>query len=408
MKRNRRSFLKLAGLGAAGSTLLPGCSERNNTGDLRGSAENNWQSNAHWREIKYGAWKGPGVPEGSSKMDGVRLKDYAPTSSLVRKETHIARAKYPVIDVHVHHYPARAKNKKVEDALAEWVQTQSEVGIEKSVVLTGATGEDFDKLAELYLGRHPDHFQLFCGLDTNNLDDADYSARAVSELERCYKVGARGVGEMSDKGFGLTRDKNLPPEKRLHPDDQRLTPFWEKCAALKLPVNIHIADHPSAWQPPDVFQERTPVFQQFNKHDDKGLSHEDLIQRLLRLLKKHPQTTFIACHLANLGHDLERLASVLDKFPNLSLDISARDYEVGRQPRAAARFLTKYYDRVLFGTDMGMEKTMYENWWRLLESSDEYIEGRVWWRYYGLELPDPVLSAVYRDNASRILNFNKV
>ncbi|HEY9489535.1 MAG TPA: amidohydrolase, partial [Chryseosolibacter sp.] len=64
--------------------------------------------------------------------------------------------------------------------------------------------------------------------------------------------------------------------------------------------------------------------------------------------------------------------------------------------------------RVLFGTDMGMDKGMYQNWWRLLESDDEYFEGRVWWRYYGLELPDSVLQALYHDNAKRIMNWTTV
>ena len=30
--------------------------------------------------------------------------------------------------------------------------------------------------------------------------------------------------------------------------------------------------------------------------------------------------------------------------------------------------------------------SMYEGWWRLLESADEYMPGRIWWPYYGLAL----------------------
>lgn len=411
MKKNRRDFLKLAGMSAAGASILPGC----NSGSAAGgateevkTANKNWNSDPEWREVKYGGWSGPGVPEGPGPMDSVLLKDYAPKSSVVGQKTFLPKARYSTIDVHVHNYPGRADEKKTEVALAEWVNTQREAGIDTSVVLTGATGDEFDKLAEMYLGSFPDQFQLYCGLEKTDIDKPDYPERAASELERCYKKGARGVGELSDKGFGLTRDKNLAPDKRLHADDARLDPFWNKCAELKLPVNIHIADHPSSWQLPDVFQERTPVFQSFNKHDDKGLSFEDLITSLPRLLAKHPDITFIACHLANLGHDLTRLEKTLDDFPNLYLDISARDYEVGRQPRRVAKFLTKYPSRVLFGTDMGMEKGMYQNWWRLLESDDEYFEGRVWWRYYGLELPDSVLKALYHDNAKRILNWTTV
>ncbi|HEU5145688.1 MAG TPA: amidohydrolase family protein [Chryseosolibacter sp.] len=413
MKNNRRNFLKAAGITAAGAALIPGCNANTaadavktaGTGD---KPTENWKSNPEWRQIKYGAWSGPGVPDGPGPMDSVLLKDYAPRSSVVGQKTFLPKAKFPVIDVHVHNYPGRAEGKDPVKALTEWVQTQRDAGITTSVVLTSATGNEFDELVKLYLDNFPDQFQLYCGLEKNGIDEPDYPERAVAELERCYKKGARGVGELSDKGFGLTRDKDLAADKRLHADDARLDPFWRKCAVLKLPVNIHIADHPSSWEAPDVFQERTPVFQQFNKHDDNGLSFEALLDMLPRLLQKHPETTFIACHLANLGHDLSSLEKTLDRFPNLYLDISARDYEVGRQPRRASKFLDKYKDRVLFGTDMGMDRGMYQNWWRLLESDDEYMEGRVWWRYYALDLPDAVLEPLYHTNARRVMNWTKV
>ncbi len=94
---------------------------------------------------------------------------------------------------------------------------------------------------------------------------------------------------------------------------------------------------------------------------------------------------------------------MLDRYPNLFLDISARDYEIGRQPRAAAAFMEKYRDRLLFGTDMGRDLEMYRGWWRVLESRDEFIPGRLWWRLYGLGLSDEVLKPVYRENAMKIL-----
>jgi len=234
---------------------------------------------------------------------------------------------------------------------------------------------------------------------------ARLSDRAVAELVRCYRKGARGVGELSDKGTGYSRDTNLPRDRRLHPDDPRLNKFWEKCAELKLPVNTHVADHPSCWQPLDVYQERTPDYQHFNLYGKDVPSHAELIAMRDRAVASHPHTTFIACHLGNQGPTLNTLAKALDRYPNLYVDISARDYEVGRTPRTAAKFLARYRSRVLFGTDMGREKSMFQSWWRLLESDDEFMTGRMWWRYYGLQLPAPVLDSLYRGNAKRLLNW---
>jgi predicted TIM-barrel fold metal-dependent hydrolase len=207
--------------------------------------------------------------------------------------------------------------------------------------------------------------------------------------------------------MGCGRDK-LPRDQRIHPDDPRLDAFWEKCAALKIPVNIHVADHPSCWKPLDVYQERTPEYQHFNLYGKDVPSYEELLASRDRMLAKHPKTIFIACHLGNQGNDLGSLSKVLDSHPNLYLDISARDYEVGRTPRAAARFLAKYRTRVMFGTDMSREKSMYQAWWRLFETADEFMPGRVWWRYYGLELPAPVLERLYRGNAKALLSWEKL
>ncbi len=360
----------------------------------------NWGEDPEWLKARYGDWGGPGVNAAPGPMDAVALKDYAPKPSLVVAETKVVKAKYPAIDAHAHILA------KTPAEVRDWVRTMDEVGIETSIVLTSATGAQFDKLVELYLKPYPNRFQLFCGLDTRDIDKPDYPDRAAAELARCYKLGARGVGELSDKGTGFGR--NAPRDKRLHPDDPRLDKFWNKCAELNLPINMHVVDHPSCWQPLGVYQERTPDYQHFNQYGKDVPSFEELLAIRDRTLAKHPKTRFIACHLGNQGHDLASLARVLDKYPNLYLDISARDYEVGRAPRAAARFLGKYRNRVLFGTDMGREKRMFQAWWQLFETADEYMPGRVSWRYYGLELPAPVLESLYRGTAKKVMNREKL
>lgn len=348
-----------------------------------------------------------GIEVTGGPMDKVLLKDYAPKTSLVVPETRVEKARYPAIDVHTH---TQMNGIKGPQDVAAWLRTMDEVGIETSVVFVDAVGAEFDRQYE-WFKPYGGRFVVYCSLDTDNIDAPDYPQRAAAELERCYRKGARGVGELSDKGWGVQKaydePKVMPRAKRMHPDDPRLDAFWNKCAELKLPVNIHVADHPSCWQPLGPNQERTPDFQAFNLVGKDVPSYEELIASRDRMLAKHPKTTFIACHLSNQGNDLAALGGALDRYPNLYLDISARDYEVGREPRAALKFLTRYKDRVLFGTDMGRDKAMFQTWWRLLESADEFMPGRLWWRQYGLELPAPVLEAVYRANARRVLNWEK-
>ena len=61
----------------------------------------------------------------------------------------------------------------------------------------------------------------------------------------------------------------------------------------------------------------------------------------------------------------------------------------------------------MFGTDEGAEESMYQNYFRWLETDDEYFpyaqypaQGR--WMISGLGLPDDVLEKVYSRNAEEL------
>ena len=180
-------------------------------------------------------------------MNRVLLKDFDPKSNLAVSEHHPTKAKFPVIDVHMH------PSARWPQEVAQWVRIMDEVGVETVVLMTGATGQNFDRLVDLYLKPYPNRFVLFCGMDTQNIEAPDYAQRVVAELERCYRMGARGVGEITDKGRGFGQrcyadPQPKPREKRLPVDDRRLDLFWEKCAELKIPISLHIADMPASWQ----------------------------------------------------------------------------------------------------------------------------------------------------------------
>ncbi len=401
----RRALLQRSGFGVLGLSALPFLGRGlplhgAEAAQAPADAGARYATDPVWLKAKYGPWGGPGVRPLPGPMDDIRVRDYAPISSLVLPENHVARARFPAIDIHAH------SNARTQDDLTAWVRTMDEVGVETSVVLTGATGDAFDRMADLYLTR-ADRFQVYCGLLGTDLDRPDYPQRAAAELERCYRKGARGVGELSDKGLGFAGGTNVPRHRRLHADDARLDPFFRRCAVLQIPVVAHIADHPSCWKPLDVYQERPPQYQHFNLHGKDIPTHAELIAARDRMLAKHPRTTFIVCHLGNQGHDFGALSQSMDRHANLYLDISARDYEIGRTPRAAAKFLASYPDRVLFGTDMGREASMYRAWWRLFETADEFMPSRQWWPYYGLELSSQILDPLYRTNARRLMNWQK-
>jgi hypothetical protein len=111
-------------------------------------------------------------------MDSILLKDYHPDTSLVVPQTQVLKPRFPAIDVHSHVYAT------TPEQVAEWVRTMDETGVQATVILSGATGDKFDHLVELYAKAHPGRFVLFCGVDTTNIEASDYPERAARELER--------------------------------------------------------------------------------------------------------------------------------------------------------------------------------------------------------------------------------
>jgi predicted TIM-barrel fold metal-dependent hydrolase len=333
----------------------------------------------------------------SAPADQLLLKDYRPRSIYKVPQSTITKARFPVIDVHSHAY-ARS-----DQEVDRWVRTMDELGIEKSIIMTGAVGTRFDELLRRY-SRHTGRFSIWCGFDTTGFDRPGYGPAAVAELERCWRAGAEGVGELSDKGGGL---RAAVRPSNLHIDDPRLDPLLEKCAHLGLPVNLHVGEPIWMYEPMDQANDGLMNALEWRLDNQRGiLGHAEVVATLDRTATKHPRTTFIACHFANCCYDLSILARMLDAHPNLMADIGARYAETAPIPRYMARFFEKYQDRLLYGTDMGFRKEMYLTTFRILETEDEHFYD--WnlftyhWPLHGFGLPDPILKKVYAGNARKI------
>ena len=144
----------------------------------------------------------------------ILLRNYRPHSVYHIPVTVVNKAKFPVIDMHSHPY-ARS-----EAEIAAWVKSMDECGIRKTILLTYSVGPKFDSLCKTY-GKYGDRFELWCGFDYSGYDKPGYGPAAVKELERCHAMGAKGVGELGDKGLGETYSQPVPG-KGLHIDDPRL------------------------------------------------------------------------------------------------------------------------------------------------------------------------------------------
>jgi predicted TIM-barrel fold metal-dependent hydrolase len=329
----------------------------------------------------------------------ILLKDYRPRSIYRIPVTEIDKAKYPIIDMHSHPYAKTAQQ------IEEWIKNMDEVGVQKTVILTMETGSDFDDVYRKY-SKYPDRFEVWCGLDLSGYDERGFGPAAVKELERCRQVGARGVGEIHDKGGGLSSGKSKAPG--MHPDDTRMDALWESCGELGMPISLHVADPIWMYQKMDRTNDGLMnAFQWRLDNKPNFVSLSGMIDILDHTLARHRRTTFIACHFANLDYDLARLGAMFERNPNLYADISARYAETAPIPRFAAKFYEKYADRLVYGTDMGFDKPMYRVTFRILESLDEHFyeieQFNYHWSLNGFGLSADILKQVYHANAATLL-----
>jgi predicted TIM-barrel fold metal-dependent hydrolase len=326
----------------------------------------------------------------------ILLKDYRPVVIHNVPVTRVDRARFPAVDMHSHH------NAKTAEDVDRWVSVMDEVGVARTVILTGAHGEEFERIAALY-ARHPTRFELWCGFDYDGYDQPGYGPAAVAALESCARTGGRGIGEEGDKGAGA----DWGQAKGMHFDDPRMDPLFEACARLGLPVNVHVADPIWMYQKMDETNDGLMNALEWRLDDKPGiLGPSEMVDVLERTVRRHPRTTFVACHLANLDYDLGRLGRLLDALPNLYADFAARYAETAVVPRSTARFLRKYQDRLVYGTDMGFSLDMYRTTFRILESEDDHFYAPMFhyhWSYGGFALDASVLEKLYRANALAIM-----
>jgi predicted TIM-barrel fold metal-dependent hydrolase len=326
------------------------------------------------------------------------LSDYAPRAQLKVPASVIEKPRFPVIDFH-NHLDAQSPQAvlRVMDAC----------GVEKVVNITMLTGEAAIETMDRFHQTAPDRFATIGWMDWSGIERSDFTQLSMDRLERLVEHGAYGIKFWKD--FGTTvRDAS---GALLRVDDERLAPVIDKATELGIPAVFHTGDPAAFFTPLDRHNER---YEELAAHPDWSFygstySKAALLEQLDHVIARHPKTTFVAAHVAECSENLDYVAKLLDRYPNLSVDISARAAELGRQPYTARKFFLHYADRILFGADLLPDVEMYRLYYRFLETADEYFEypshasrqGR--WNIYGLFLPADVLEKVYRANALKLL-----
>jgi uncharacterized protein len=337
-----------------------------------------------------------------------------PLTLLRLPRTNITRAKYPAIDFHVH-----AGGLTTKEAYDNLIKLMDTIGMGAIVNLNGGTGATLDatlKAGELY----KDRVANFITFSAEGINEPGWSEKFAAEMERAFKAGALGMKVSKTLGQGVRN----PDGSFIQVDDPRLDAVWGMAAKYERPVMIHTSDSIGRFYPISPKNERYEAGLWRRPGDtsdnlyESGPPQEVIEKARENMHRKHPKTRFVNAHMAMLYYDPQKLAKLLDTYPNADVEISATVQDLGRAPRLWREFIIKYQDRVFMGSDGSPNREPDEFWtphWRYLETYDEYFyhpaqirteggsPGHGRWNISGIGLPDDVLRKVYYENALRHL-----
>jgi len=199
-------------------------------------------------------WAIDKVQKKNNLMD---IEEYSPVTSLVVEKNKINRSKYPFIDVHSHQWDMSFSN------LEKLVSEMDSLNMGFMINLSGsglATFTGNQSLMDLNLEKSltniknsfPDRFGVFVNLDFNKIDNKDFAKNSVKIIEDAVSDGAIGLKVYKNLGLSLKDSSG----KRVKVDDSRLSPIWDICGKLNIPVLIHSGEPSPFFDPIDKYNER--------------------------------------------------------------------------------------------------------------------------------------------------------
>lgn len=228
-------------------------------------------------------------------------------------------------------------------SLAEREQYDQVMGISRCILLPSPPERArASKAADLMLfnddaaqicREHPGQYDWLCNAVPDGTDGP------LEELRRCKAMGARGVGEFS---------------ARLPLDGPEMRRFLACCEALEMPFLFHMApeDTDSCYGVVDA--PGLPALENILR-DFPGLTVLAHSQPVWFELSAHSGTCSPQERNRYLHGPVEagRLVELLERYPNLYLDLSARSASSAllRDPDFSVEFLEAFSERMIFGTD---------------------------------------------------------
>lgn len=244
-----------------------------------------------------------------------------------------------------------------------------------------------------------------------------WQEQTIEYLDESFSQGAIGVKVWKNIGMVFRNSEN----EFVMIDNAQFDPVFNHLAEIDKPLLGHIGEPKNCWLPLEemtvnndrnYFKEH-PEYHMY-KHPDYP-SYETIIEARDRMLDKHPKLTFVGAHLGSMEWSVEMMADHLDRYPNMAFETAARiphlQYLTQQNRRNVREFFIKYQDRILYATDLGMNRDSdpaearqraHETWiqdWKYFVTDDSLEVSEVNGSFRGLKLPKTVIDKIYGENA---------
>jgi len=197
-------------------------------------------------------------------------------------------------------------------------------------------------------------------LDPYSFNEPDWVENTIEHLRQSFENGA--VAVKIRKSIGMEVRK--PNGEFVTIDDPKFDPIIDFIAENDKTLIGHIGEPKNCWLPLDEmtvggdrqYYSENPQYHMY-LHPEY-LSHEEHIEKVENMLRKHPDVRYVGAHLASLEYDVDELAKRLDMFPNMAVDMAERishfQYQAADDWEKVRNFMIKYQDRLIYATDDGM------------------------------------------------------
>ncbi|MEO6730180.1 MAG: amidohydrolase family protein [Ferruginibacter sp.] len=275
--------------------------------------------------------------------------------------------------------------------------------------------------------KFPNDIYYLTTFEIESRNEVGWIDRQMNYLKNSFNKGAIGIKVW--KNIGMTiRDKD---SNFIMIDNPMFDPIFNYLEENNIPVCGHIGEPKNCWLPIEKMTTNNDK-RYFTRYPEYHMylhpeypSYEKLIQSRDHLLEKHPKLKFVGAHLGSLEWSVDEIAKRLDKFPNMSVDITERlgqlQYQSMQNWQKVHDFFMRYQNRILYGTDIDpqelqtpaqVKEMVHDIWvwhWKYFTSDSTLEHPFVAGKFKGLKLPTTVVDKIYHENAVKwyLNNSNK-